>query len=148
MMERSRSKSDIFRDTSRRITDVQQQVGVLFNRDVSVSWIPPTLLNSWINNSNGSDGNHTVAYSRDSDGTVRVRGLAKNGTVGLPIFVLPVGFRPGNSGNTTNQGLLRFPVVTNGGFGFAYVYWDGQVILAVGSNVWVDLAPINFRAEL
>lgn len=148
MMERSRSKPDIFRDISRKHTDLEKKVGVLVNRDLSVSWIAPTLLNSWTNYSNGSDGNHVAGYSRDSDGTVRLRGTIKDGSIGSIAFILPTGFRPGNSEGTTNQGLIRIPIVSNGGSGFVYVQWDGQVIIGAGSSTWVDLAAVNFRAEL
>lgn len=148
MMERSRSRPDIFRDIARRQTELREQVGVLFNRDLSVPWIAPIMLNGWVTYSNGSDGNHTPAYSRDSDGTVRLRGLIKDGAIGFSAFVLPSGFRPGNSGNTTNQGVLRFPVVSNSGFGYIHVQWDGQIIIGGGSTIWVDLAAVNFRAEL
>jgi len=148
MMDRSRSKPDVFRDIARQFSDLRNQLAALSNRDFSVGWIQPTLLGTWVNFSTGSDGNHLAAYSRDSDGIVRLRGVIKSGAVPSTAFSLPQGFRPGNSGATNNQGIMRLPVVSAGAFGYVTVEWDGDVIISAGSATWVDLAGVQFRAEL
>jgi hypothetical protein len=146
MMDRSRSKPDIFRHITRDLTDVRSGLIALQNRDQSINWIAATLLNSWVNFSTGSDGNHLAAYSRDSNGIVRLRGVIKTGAIGTVALTLPQGFRPGTS--AVNQGIMRIPVVSAGSFGYVTIEYDGDVIIAAGSNTWVDLAGVQFRAEL
>lgn len=99
------------------------------------SWTAPTLINSWANLGSGYD---PAGYYKDTIGEVHLRGTVKSGTVGASIFVLPVGFRPA----------FRFlvPVVSNYAFGSVQVQEDGNVIVATGSNVFLDLGGITFRA--
>lgn len=101
----------------------------------SGSWLTPTLINSWVN----VGGTWTTArYLKDSDGFVHLDGLVGGGTVGASIFVLPVGYRP--------DAKVGFAVCSNNLFGFATVEANGAVSLAVGSNAFVTLTGISFKA--
>lgn len=82
-------------------------------------------------------------YFKDKTGTVYLRGLTKNGTVGVttPIFTLPAGFRP-----YTNQ-QLRFACISNNALGAVNVYSNGEVNLEVGSNAYLFLDVVRFKAE-
>jgi hypothetical protein len=91
------------------------------------TFIAPTLLNSWVNYG-GTVQNAGYALHL---GLVRLRGTVKLGTVGSPIFTLPAGYRPGKA--------EAFAVVSNSLFGMLQVDPNGNVTLAVGSNVFVYL---------
>lgn len=92
-------------------------------------FIAPTLLNSWVDYGLGYQGASYVLHG----GIVYVRGLVKNGTVGVgtPIFTLPVGYRPPAD--------LIFATVANDLFGRLGVKSNGEVSLVVGSNVFASL---------
>lgn len=126
----------------RSIARANERVDVLGNSDVSIpDWLRigtagmPAFQNSWVH----YDAVEFAEFWRDSSGIVRLRGLVKDGTVTAIMFTLPVGFRPGRT--------CRFPVNSAGAFGIAYVDNVGNVVLGAGSNTYVDLAPIAFRAE-
>lgn len=55
-------------------------------------WQAPTLLNSWTNYGGAYP---PVGYWKDSFGVVYVRGAVKNGSLNVPVFTLPEGYRPG-----------------------------------------------------
>ncbi|ETT58712.1 hypothetical protein MHI43_27150 [Paenibacillus sp. FSL H8-0457] len=84
------------------LTDAVQQkataVSVLMNKkvdkDASVVWITPTLLNGW--NAFNSSTHFTFGFSKDSEGFVHGRGLITGGVgnVGTVIAKLPPGYRP------------------------------------------------------
>ncbi|GAB6043566.1 C1q-like domain-containing protein [Endothiovibrio diazotrophicus] len=123
--------------------DVHDVPGV---SSVGSAWAEPPLLNGWVNY--GYDGNDyaTVAYRKDGEGFVHLRGLVKNGT-GV-IFNLPPGYRPAKN--------EVFPTVAfNGAFMFGRVdvngmngvqASDGDVIVHAGSG-WVTLSGIIFQAD-
>lgn len=100
------------------------------------AWVAPTFQNSWVNY--GSPW-ATAAYYKDAVGVVHLRGLVKNGTSMSTIFTLPAGYRP--------QASIRFAVDSSGAFGSVYVQNDGQVVMAVGSTSFIDLATVSFRAD-
>jgi len=78
-------------------------------------------------------------YEKDVNGIVMIRGLVKSGAgVGLPIFNLPVGFRP--AGNEI------FPVITDTGIGRADVLPNSDVTYVSGGNLYFSLGGISFRA--
>jgi hypothetical protein len=99
------------------------------------TWIAPTLINGW--QDYGADYNATE-YFRDSNGIVHLRGLVKNGTLGLTVFTLPVGYRP----------VARELHVCNsaGAFGRVDVFANGDVIIQTGGPGWVALDGITFMA--
>lgn len=103
-------------------------------------WQTVTFQSGW-----GNLGNPwgKASYRKDSMGIVWLKGCISGGTVGVgtPFFTLPVGYRP-----ATNE-QVRFPVISNNALGVVNVYANGQVNLEVGSNAYVFLDSIRFRAE-
>lgn len=99
-------------------------------------WTASALLNSW---SNFGGTTAPAGYYKDEFGVVRLRGFLNGGTLNTPIFTLPVGYRPLND---VNQ-----PVVSNDSFGKVLVDTSGNVMLAIGSNNYVDLSPISFQTN-
>lgn len=92
------------------------------------TFIAPTLLNSWVNfGAPTQNAGYTL-----HQGMVILRGTVKSGTVGSPIFTLPVGYRP--------AGNVGFAIVSNALFGYIIIESDGDVVLATGfSNLSVYL---------
>lgn len=123
-----------------RISDLEKLVADLKQPPVKSrveKYIAPTLLNSWVNFGGGSAA---AGYYKDPFGIVRIRGLVKNGTTGLgnPVFTLPAGYRPPNS--------VILPAVSNNAFARLNVEANGDIIVEVGSNAFVSLDSLTFRA--
>ena len=101
----------------------------------------PTLLNSWINN---SDTAIKCGYYKTIEGIVHLQGSIKSGitTDGTVLFTLPVGFRPHyvviTSATATNGSDLK-KVQLN-------ILTDGSVniYLSGGYNTWLSLENISF----
>ena len=92
---------------------------------------------SWVNYGSGFAA---AAYSKNSEGMVKLKGLIKSGTVGSAAFTLPAGYRP------TSQ--LLFSTPSNGTMGRTDVTSAGLVTPnSPTNNTWVCLDPIYFRAE-
>jgi len=139
MMERYRSSPDIIGILQKGISSLNEDMLVLKHRDHSIpGWIDLALGSSWTAYSILTDP--TLGYWRSSDGTVRLRGIIKSGTL-YPnvIATLPVGFFPGHN--------IRHPVVTSTGVGWALISPIGQIYLVSGSNIWADFSSVSFRAE-
>ena len=137
MMERSRSRKDIFGDIYTRLRDNEDEIGIVSQSDHSLfDWIPITLVGAWVAFGGAED---IPKYWRDSSGIVRMAGLIKSGAVPSAFTTLPANFRPG--------GNRRFPTISNGAFGYVSVLANGVCTVEAGSNVYVDLAAIAFRAE-
>lgn len=111
-------------------------------------WRTPTLTNSWVAYGSGWP---SAAYRVGNDGRVHLRGLVKNGSMGIatPIFTLPSGWGP--EGGSGGVGLI-FNQVANvsGSTGFCRVdvVNDGRVgVIQYGGgagNGYVSLAGISF----
>lgn len=102
-------------------------------------WITAILGNGWTH----FDSQRLVQYRR-LNGIVHWRGLAKNGTVGAVICAVPTGFRP----EARLSSDFHIPVSSNNGIGQMQVDAAlGQVLLGVGSNVWVDFKPLFWTAD-
>ena len=97
--------------------------------------VAPTLTNLWVN---GAAGNDPAGYYKDSCGVVHLVGLIKSGTMTAAAFTLPVGFRP--------SGQEVFSVSSNDAFGDVYVTAAGAVIPTTGSNLFISLSGITFKA--
>lgn len=95
----------------------------------------PTLLNSWVNYGGSWQ---TAGFYKDSFGVVNLTGLIKDGTAGSIIFVLPVGSRPVAD--------LYFPVTAAGTYGTIYIDSSGNVRHGTGSNQYLSLDGVSFRA--
>lgn len=92
-------------------------------------------VNGWVN---FGGTNASASYYKDPFGRVKLKGTVKSGTIGVTIFTLPAGYRP--------QEAEIFGVASNGAFGVVTVNPDGTVVASSGSNVYVSLAGISFRA--
>lgn len=101
-------------------------------------WITPTLLNSWANYD--TTNYNSVGYFKDSCGIVHLKGVVKSGAVGTTIFNLPAGYRPIKNN--------MFATIADNAFGRVDVLLGGNVMFLVGSNSFVSLDNISFRAEL
>ncbi|MBN9687117.1 MULTISPECIES: fibronectin type III domain-containing protein [unclassified Corallococcus] len=77
------------------------------------------------------------SYYRNEGETV-LGGSIKNGTLGSACFQLDSGYRPGTE--------VRFPVVSNGAFGWVKVTTDGYVTPMAGSTTEFSLEGVRFRA--
>lgn len=100
------------------------------------AWNVPTLLNSWVNYGGTED---TAGYYKDSYKHVYCKGLVKAGVLGQVIFTLPVGYRP--------SAVKYFPVISNNTpQGYLQVTAGGNVFMQGGSNTYVSLDSISFRA--
>ena len=107
-----------------------------FNFNNEEDWIVPAFMNGWVNFDNVYN---PAGYFKDSLGIVHLRGLVKNGTNNTTIFTLPVGYRPSNRE-------LQAVQTNNNIIGRVDIFADGQVTVVSGSNGWVSLDGITFRA--
>ena len=77
------------------------------------TWIIPTMKNGW-------ESRGGLAFSKKSDGTIIFKGGLRGGTLGLPAFTLPVGYRPEQTriavvpDSTPNGTLFVLSVAGNG----------------------------------
>lgn len=92
--------------------------------------------NSWVN----AGGNYNDAgYCKDPFGNVHLRGNIKDGTLGSAAFTLPSGYRP--------EAYLRIATVSSGpAISYLEIEADGDVIPTGGSNTWLSLDGVYFRA--
>ena len=103
---------------------------------VQEAWITPTLLNGWVQHTSFEN----AAYMKDEFGFVHFQGMVKSGTIGQTIFSLPAGYRPDGS---------RFMTInSNNSFGQLFVDKYGVVSPQIGSNNWLSLDQIVFKAEV
>ncbi|NEQ41079.1 MAG: hypothetical protein F6K40_34655 [Okeania sp. SIO3I5] len=100
------------------------------------AWQTAVLENSWVNYSNTF--NH-AGYFKDSLGIVHLKGLVKNGT-GDVIFTLPDGYKP------AAQELHVICTDINES-GRVDIMTNGEVTRLKGSEVWLSLDGITFRAK-
>lgn len=98
-------------------------------------WVTPTLLNGWVNYGSG----FTTAGYRKVGNKVMLKGLLKDGTMTLSMFVLPTGYRP------TQTSI--YAVNSGGVFGSIYIQTDGNVYAVVGSNAFISLDGIEFYID-
>jgi hypothetical protein len=101
-------------------------------------WIAPSLQNSWVN----YEGGHAnVGYFKDNNNIVHLKGWIKSGTTGYSyaIFTLPQYYRP-------SEVFEQF-CLSNNTVGILQIGTNGNVVLGVGSNTYVSLDGISFRAE-
>lgn len=98
----------------------------------------PAFANSWTHFNTATD--QAAGFWRDPFGWVHLRGVAKSGTVGLPLANLPPGFRPPQR--------ERFVVISNDAVGRVDVEPDGDIVpLSPSNNIYVSLSGIQFRTS-
>jgi len=107
----------------------------LHNQINQQAWQDASFSNSWVN----YGGVHATAqYYLDTQGTVHLKGLVKDGTLPATMFTLPVGYRPAAK--------ELFGIISTGAFGRVSIDTDGTVDIDTGTNTNVSLAGITFRA--
>lgn len=109
--------------------------------DLSKPWVDlPLTGNAWV----AFDAARTPQYARNALGEAIFRGIMKNG-IALGVFAnVPVGFRPEPRAIYEHY----FPVVANNAFGAISVGSNGDLYFQVGSNVFVDLSTIRYKAVI
>lgn len=133
------------------LTEAVQQnasaVSVLMNKKADKDlpgWIRPTMLNGWVPYYHNVN---EAKYFKDSQGFVHVQGMIKSGAAGKPIFVLPVGYRPGRSLETVTNAFNGTDVVIPN----IEINTDGTLIpysVHVPDSGWFSLDNIKpFLAE-
>ena len=105
--------------------------GTIYQED----WKTPDLLNGWMRH--GVDYN-PAGYFRDKNGIVHLRGLVINGSSEI-IFILPLGYRPSYR--------EIHSVISDDIIGRIDILSNGQVLKVKGSNGWISLDGITFRAD-
>lgn len=98
----------------------------------------PGFQNAWVNY--GAGAYPPARFYKDPSGVVHLDGLIKNGAMNAAIFTLPAGYRPNYEEllGTISNG----PVVAR-----VDVDPSGVVHAEAGSNVWITLSGLSFRAE-
>lgn len=141
-LERIVPSSTLLKGLQDRLDELEAQLGGALQPIVPQATVPvppaftaPTLLNSWVDF--GAPFNPTGHY-KDAFGVVHLRGTVKSGIIGNPIFQLPAGSRPTNS--------EIFPTISNGAIGRVVITSGGDVTADIGSNVYVALDGMTFRA--
>lgn len=87
-------------------------------------------------------GWQAIGFYKTTTGVVFLQGMMKKSvaiSAGEVLFTLPVGYRP--------LATCLFNVQSAGALGRVDVGPTGSVVVQAGSNVWLSLAGINFRAE-
>ncbi len=97
----------------------------------------PAFQNSWVNFDSAIYS--TCAFRKDALGYVHMKGLIKSGSSNVSIFDLPVGYRP--------LKYHHFPSISNSLIGGIRIHATGSVQMFAGTNAWIDLAVIHFKAE-
>lgn len=104
------------------------QIERVGHRHVDTGWIAPTFLNGWVDYGPGFQ----VAQYRRVDDVVSIRGLIKDGSLGVSAFDLPAGFRP--------PARLIFAVDTGTyAHGRVDIGTSGQVFIIAGSTANVSI---------
>ena len=97
----------------------------------------PAFQNGW-SNLDGAGG-RSARFRKLSNGMVTVQGCVSGGTVGQPIFTLPVGYRPDSPYDH------NYVALTAGVHGTIDVLYDGNIVIS-GSNTWAYLSSLMFFA--
>ncbi len=113
----------------------------------------PAFANSWTNSTAAIHG-ESVAFYKDHEGNVHLRGLATGGESGKPIFFLPPGFRPAKAsfirpavgctgGTVCEKGASNVVIV---GSSFTLPADEGMVLSPGGGATDVFLDGVTFPA--
>lgn len=101
-------------------------------------WITPTLLNGWVNRAPSTP----VRFRKNEFGRVEIEGAVKDGTLGVPAFVLPQGYRsvryyPKIFGAQNYEGTMAEVAVSGHNF----------TIVKSSTTVWISLEGISYEAN-
>lgn len=104
---------------------------------VPTTWTDASLTNGWSNFDSPGPTARNVQYRKIGD-LVYLRGCMKNGTLNVPAFNLPAGFRPPYLAHA-------YPAVAGSAYGQVEIFANGNVNVALGSNtqVYLDLPPFS-----
>lgn len=102
---------------------------------IQEEWITPTLLNGWSNRV----ATTPVRFRKNEFGTVEIEGAIKGGTLGVPAFILPQGYRvglyyPKVFGAPNYEGLMAEVAISGSDF----------TILKSSTTVWISLEGISY----
>ena len=122
-------------DANKPVSTATQTALNLKANKVQEAWITPTLLNGWVN---FDSGYASCQYRIDSLGTVHLKGMIRNGTLGTPCFTLALGYRPTESQYhlSLSSDNARTLTITSSG--------DVR-ISSVASKSWVSFNGITFK---
>lgn len=131
-------------DLVQRSGDVERRLSVVENqkaeKDNTVVWITPALLNGWTLSSNGV---FPARYCKDGVGNVHVNGIVTGGATETVVFRLPAGYRP----KTT----IRTPTTIMSGTNVFIAYLDikasGDVIAVFPTQSTHLSLQMSFLAE-
>jgi N-acetylneuraminic acid mutarotase len=98
----------------------------------------PSLLNGWVNYDNTFSN---AGFQKDNENLVNLKGLIKNGNASSNtiLFTLPVAYRPAER--------LVFTAPSSAFLGRVDILPSGDVILINGTNTFIGLDGISFRAD-
>jgi len=117
-------------NTLDRITTLEEQIN-------TKNWTDSEFLNSWRNYR--TNQYNPCGYRKDQLGKIHLRGLVARGEKRVPIFNLPVGYRPNFrhifSGRTENKN-VRIDILIN-----------GDVVVFSEYSKWLSLDGINFYSS-
>jgi hypothetical protein len=109
------------------------------------AWQTPTLQNGWVRYDPTTY--NPPGYFKDSMGIVHLRGLVKGGTIQATIFTMPAGYTPEFRELFIVASSMPTATATRGsGHGRVDILSDGQVLVWEGTNDWLSLDGITFRA--
>jgi len=99
----------------------------------------PDFENSWVNYDTGTHA--LAAFYKDKFNRVWIKGLIKNGTVGLgnAVFTLPEGYRPSERVNYSGIDGTGVPASR------IQVYTTGELVVLVGNNGFISLDGFSWR---
>jgi hypothetical protein len=95
----------------------------------------PQMSNGWIKYSSSWP---TLQYRKEADGSVRLRGLIRGGTIGTTIYTLPVGYRP------ALDETWAVASDTSSGTGRVSISSSGTIVARSGSNSFFSLSGVVF----
>ena len=107
----------------------------------SSRWGKPALINSWVCFDDAEPTYACPAYTVTSSGLVLLRGMAKSGTVGQPMFSLPERIAP--------RAYMVLPTSSNSLLARVDVNASGDVIVAYGANTtsYVSLENVRYLSK-
>jgi hypothetical protein len=105
----------------------------------------PVFANDW---TNYGAGEPVARFRKFPDGRVRLSGVIKGGSINQPIFTLPVGYRPANTGAADTNHFQAIMTLVASGVGSVYIYGDGRVQTPTGNAfTFMYLDGVEFDTE-